>query len=62
MLGAMPTMYFVTNKLSIGKLMLYLIILTFTVIYIFCAVLSEKILQAAGESEVYWFFLFLFFG
>jgi len=39
--------------------MAYLIILTFIVILIFCALASAKILQAIGKPEIYWFLLFL---
>ena len=42
--------------------MLYLIVLIFIVIYISCAILSAKVLKVVGESEAYWFFIFLLFG
>ena len=42
--------------------MLYAIILTFIAIYLLCAVLSSNVLIAIGETEAYWFVLFLLFG
>jgi hypothetical protein len=42
--------------------MLYLIVLTFIVVFILCAELSAKTLKAIGGTELYWLSLFLIFG